>query len=284
MFSALRLGLAVRLARAPVPVVFTRLTTPTSILAARRTFLTSARVSEPAAAAKAKPKTTKAKSKTTSKTAAKTTVKKATAAKKPAKKAAAKKPAKKKVAKRKPKKVAPPKIDRQLIKPPAKPTSAYILWTQEQPKHKITSLAEAQERLRALGAEWQTIPQHVKEEYHQRYLQQRSAWEKQYEEWYNSLTPEQMKAAQARKKKSSGFRLSKPHGQPARPPSAYILFYLEFKRDNSGLPVQEATKQAGKVWAEASEATKERYREQFGAAYAQYRKDLEAYKQRFATP
>ncbi|KAJ8082560.1 hypothetical protein PM082_008415 [Marasmius tenuissimus] len=117
--------------------------------------------------------------------------------------------------------------------------------------------------------------------YSQQYTGELREWTQRYAEWYNRLTPEQLKAVRAIYRKKS-VRLSKPAGQPTRPPAPFLSFYTEYKKQRPELTVVEASKQSAKAWNELPQATREGYQQRYYAAKEQYVKDLENYKQSFA--
>ncbi|KAK1231404.1 hypothetical protein PQX77_005501 [Marasmius sp. AFHP31] len=277
MFASLRLGAVARLARTPVSMSLLGVRPLSTPAILRRTFLTSSRVNEP----------TTSKASETKGKATKTTTKKTSTKKPAAKKKAAPKKAKKVVAKKKPvrpKKVQPPKIDKALLKPPKRPNTPYLVWHVEQTQMlgKPKTLVESQERSRTIGSDWRNLSETDKDKYRQKYADDLREWTQRYAEWYNRLTPEQLKAVKMMHKKKKSLRLHKPAGQPTRPPSSFLAFYLEYRKQHPGLSTVEASKESAKAWKELPQATKEGYQQRFYAAKEQYVKDLENYKQSFA--
>ncbi|KAL0064549.1 hypothetical protein AAF712_008494 [Marasmius tenuissimus] len=277
MFASLRLGAVARLARTPVSMSLLGvrpLSTPAII---RRTFLTSSRVNEP----------TTSKASETKDKATKTTTKKTSAKKTAARKKAAPKKAKKAVATNKPGrpkvKKAEPKLDKALLIPPKRPITPYLAWQVEQNQAlgKAKSLAEVHERSRTFSSQWKDVSESDKDKYSQQYTGELREWTQRYAEWYNRLTPEQLKAVRAIYRKKS-VRLPKPAGQPTRPPAPFLSFYTEYKKQRPELTVVEASKQSAKAWNELPQATREGYQQRYYAAKEQYVKDLENYKQSFA--
>ncbi|KAG7095185.1 hypothetical protein E1B28_005963 [Marasmius oreades] len=277
MFASLRLGLAARLIRSPLSFALLRVgPLGTPITLARRTFLTSVHVNN-LAGSKAAEKTGKKDKKLTKKPARQSAVAKKT--KKSTKRAVAKK----KPVKSKPKQEEGPKIDKKLLKPPKRPASAYVKWHAEHVRHNVKpkSLHELAAATREIAAIWHELPGDVKEGYQRRRKEEFSAWQKEYERWYNGLTREQLKAAEKLNKKKRTFSLHRPAEQPKRPPTSYIQFYMDFMRDHPGPLKFELSKEAAKAWKALPEPTRDEYKQRYARALEQHHKNLETYKRQF---
>lgn len=178
--------------------------------------------------------------------------------------------------------------------PPKRGASPYTLFFQdffsknrskyldpENGRLKITDLA------RDCGKAWGDLPYSEVQSYTEASKKDRVRAQAAYEKWYTSLTPEQMRAAQADRKKTiqvpggkDAFkrRLDDAPGNPGRPIGPFFLFL----RDNTAKIAQESQakslvqndadptarmefrkyigKRAGELWNELSEAQKEEYK------------------------
>ncbi|KAF9259265.1 hypothetical protein L218DRAFT_673093 [Marasmius fiardii PR-910] len=259
MFVTLRLGQVGRLLRSPVSPALLRvnpLNTPGVL--ARRTFLTSAR-----------PATKNTARKTASAKKAKTSKKKTVAKKKPAA--------------RKPKKEKAPKIDRKLLKPPKRPASPFVIYCAENFNGNPKTIAEVNVLCRENAVKWHALPENFKEEYRQRAQGQLKEYRKEYERWYNSLTPEQLKEAKRLRKNKKRRTISPPGEQPKRPANAFIQFFQDYRKERAVLGFDTGlSKEAGMAWKGLSQSEKNAYAQRYLGALEQHRKDMEAYKRQFS--
>ncbi|ESK91927.1 high mobility group box domain containing protein [Moniliophthora roreri MCA 2997] len=275
MFSSLAARLASRSALSLIrssSAAFVRHTTLNSTSLSRSYFATP-RVLLPTATQST------AKKPAAKKTAVKKPVKKTVAKKKPAKKTPAKRTlAKKRVAK---KKDVRPKFDKQLLKPPKRPGTAYGMFLHDKFSGldlKNKSIVDMAQILKTQAALWHELPESGKQAYRERHQGAMEQWRKDYKKWYMNL-PEGAFAEIKKKCKAKGKPApSQPHGYPKRPPGPFLAYCIEFRAQNPDINVTEASKLAGNQWKKLSDGEKEPYKQRFRAALEQYLTEVEKYK------
>lgn len=120
----------------------------------------------------------------------------------------------------------------------------------------------------AMGSAWGALTQTAKDEYAVKAKELKKAFDVEYKKWYETLTPETIKAIE----KASGKKVSLPGGRaaykkeqaarpgnPGRPVTAFFEFLKEF-RETEGKNLQgikEAASKAGEKWRQMSEADKQ---------------------------
>ncbi|KAJ6598471.1 hypothetical protein DFH09DRAFT_1131871 [Mycena vulgaris] len=299
MFSVLpsrllsRLGAAV--AHSPIARPFpTSSALSRAILASttRRTFLTSARLSLPAASTKSaagrKP-AAKSPAKTTAKKSVKTTAAAAKPKKKPApkKKVAAKKkvvPKKKKVVPKKKKvvvKKAPAKPQRitKAMGPPSRGGSPYIQFVKQFLANQGAGIASSPDRMRAAGAAWKGLSELEKQPYFAQSAAERAAQKQVYDKWVADADPAFLARLNKQRKVKKQGKIVNPN-RVKRPMSAYFLLVLSLPRRfqqahrktlPSDTPFMEIGKICGALWKTMPASEKEVYTSIF-------KKNFEAYK------
>ncbi|KAJ7100649.1 hypothetical protein B0H15DRAFT_927331 [Mycena belliarum] len=285
MFSILPARLLSRLGTATAPLAVARqLAAPSATSrgifasATRRTFLTSARLSFPAAkAAASQAKTTKkAPAKTASKVAPK---KKATVTKKAAPK---KKVVKKKVLKKKPapkpkrkvvKKKAPPKPLRitKAMGPPTRGVTAFIAFMQEWAASPAASGLATLERAKNAGAAWRALSDAEKQPYVARSKAIREAAKITRDKWFTDADPALLRRINKTRKEKKLPRILNPT-KDKKPTSNFIRFMADFRQTlPSDMPLTEKSRQGGAVWRAMTAAEKEPYNTAADNAMAAYR-------------
>lgn len=142
------------------------------------------------------------------------------------------------------------------------------------------------------GQRYAALPDEKKREFQRKSLEAKAQWEKEMENWRQTLTPEDIKqenmyrTAQRKAGKSRKGNLKDPNA-PKKPLSAYFLFLRAIRAD-AGLTQQvfegeqETTKQsvlAASKWRALPEAEKQPYLEKAEADKAEYerlRREYEA--------
>ncbi|KAJ7182708.1 hypothetical protein C8R43DRAFT_940815 [Mycena crocata] len=263
MFSVLNFRLWSRVGAVVGPSTGTRaVAAPSAVSRAiltastRRTFLTSSRLSLPAARATA---TKKPAVKPPKAATAKASPKKKPAAAKPAKKAA---PKKKKVVKKaavKPpkKKVTPAKVPRitKAQGPPSRGGAPYTLFSQEFMAANVGK--PFVENARAAGAAWRALSDAEKQPYYTKASAEKEVARKAYDQWMKDVDPELLKRINAQRKERKMPRLVN-HMAPKRPLTPYMLFFKEFREGNnlSG-NVIEAARAGGAAWKALTDAERD---------------------------
>lgn len=199
--------------------------------------------------------------------------------------------------KKKPKKEDAPKpVLRSHLKPPKQAPSAWqVYFTEELQKMKAEQPGErlnVAHVAKDAGQRYAALPDEKKREYQRKSLEEKAKWERDMENWRQTLTPEDIKqenmyrTAQRKAGKSRKGNLKDPNA-PKKPLSAYFLFLRAIRAD-AGLTQsvfegeQETTKQsvlAASKWRALPEAEKQPYLEKAEADKAEYerlRREYEA--------
>jgi dihydroxyacetone kinase len=119
-----------------------------------------------------------------------------------------------------------------------------------------------------MGSAWGALTQTAKDEYAAKAKELKKAFDVEYKKWYETLTPETIKAIE----KASGKKVSLPGGRaaykkeqaarpgnPGRPLSAFFEFLKEFreKEGKSLQDIKEVARKAGEKWRQMSDAEKQ---------------------------
>lgn len=120
----------------------------------------------------------------------------------------------------------------------------------------------------AMGSAWGALTQAAKDEYASKAKELKKAFDVDYKKWYETLTPETIKAIE----KASGKKVSLPGGRaaykkeqaarpgnPGRPVTAFFEFLSEF-REKEGKDLQgikEVASKAGEKWRQMSDEDKQ---------------------------
>jgi len=277
MLSVLFPRIALRATTASSRVILPAFTRPTPLSkivtpVVTRTFLSSAPNAEPTKATE-KPKTTKS---TGAKRTKVTTLKKPAAKKKPVakKKASANAPKKKAELK----KAATPKIKIGDYKPPKRPMSGYLRFAvrrREAEGLKLTSLEQAREYNKKLGAEWKAMSDADKKPYLDEYLAAVPEYNRQREEYFKALPAAVFKEINKRRTLKGNKKMHR--FGPRAPAGPFIRFSegvrLELKNASTGSESNQViavSRAAGEKWRNMSAADKEPY-------FAAYRLEREAW-------
>ncbi|RSH88905.1 hypothetical protein EHS25_002567 [Saitozyma podzolica] len=169
------------------------------------------------------------------------------------------------------------KRDPTLPVPPKSPSSAYTLFVKEWFPANKDSLRPTDGKLSAaglasaMGSAWGALTQTAKDEYAAKAKELKKAFDVEYKKWYETLTPETIKAIE----KASGKKVSLPGGRaaykkeqaarpgnPGRPLSAFFEFLKEFreKEGKSLQDIKEVARKAGEKWRQMSDAEKQRFK------------------------
>jgi hypothetical protein len=197
---------------------------------------------------------------------------------------------------KKKKKDAPKPVLRSHLKPPKQAPSAWqVYFTEELQKMKADQPGErlnVAHVAKDAGQRYAALPEEKKKEFQRKSLEAKAQWEKEMEDWRQTLTPEDIKqenmyrTAQRKAGKSRKGNLKDPNA-PKKPLSAYFLFLRAIRADPALTQSvfegeQETTKQsvlAASKWRALPEAEKQPYLEKAEADKAEYerlRREYEA--------
>lgn len=197
---------------------------------------------------------------------------------------------------KKKKKDAPKPVLRSHLKPPKQAPSAWqVYFTEELQKMKAASPGErlnVAHVAKDAGQRYAALPEERKKEYQRKSLEAKAAWEKDMDNWRQTLTPEDIKqenmyrTAQRKAGKSRKGNLKDPNA-PKKPLSAYFLFLRAIRADPALTQQvfegeQETTKQsvlAASKWRALPEAEKQPYLERAEADKAEYERLRREYEQ-----
>ncbi|KAJ7220532.1 hypothetical protein GGX14DRAFT_675070 [Mycena pura] len=226
-------------------------------LLARRTFMTSTRLSLPVAAAKSsavkKPTATRRSTKKAppkKKTPAKRAVpKKAALKKRVARKVAAPKRRVRVVKKKKPaSKILSLRLTKSLG-PPRRGSSAYIFFFKEyRAKNKHLSIVDS---AAACAAEWKTLSDEQKQASFYPYVAQSAAnvahQRQEIDKWLREVDPKILRLIN-KQRRAKNLRAIKNPFAPKRPTSGFITFFQEHRATMQGSSITDTAKNAGAAW------------------------------------